>query len=205
MDRAGTDALGRPKLLLFLAIQSILFAAAGLGLWLWSGRPAADFLQFRWFDLFAGLALSVLLVAPLAALFAFRPRLRERMAREMGRTLFATERPFGPGAILLISLSAGIGEEALFRGGIQTLAGDHLPPWAAVALTAALFTAAHPGSRTFMAFVAAIAIVLGAGYHLTGSLLAVMIAHAALDIWGCVQTQAELRRIGHWQDQAGDG
>ena len=192
-------AAEEPKLLLLLSLQQGLFLAAGAGLWVWSGRSLSELLRFGWNDVLIGLGLAAVLVGLLTALLAF-PSLRARMAHEMGRSLFATERPYGWGAILLISFAAGIGEEALFRGGIQIFAGGYMPGWVAVAFATLLFTIAHPGSPAFMAFVAGISAILGTAYHLTGSLLAVMLAHALLDVCGCFLTQRELRQLDHWSD-----
>lgn len=188
-----------PKLLAFLVVQQGLFLAAGIGLWLWSGASLGDFLRPDW----AGVVLGIVLAAGLAGLIALallpRPALLQRLVREQGRTVFSTERPYRPGAILIISCSAGIGEEALFRGGVQTLLAGFLPAWTAILVTTALFTIAHPGSPMLMSFVAALGLLFGLAFHVSGSLIAVMIGHALFDVFACLWIQRELRRLGHWQ------
>ena len=186
------------RLLLFLILQQGLFLAIGVGLWIWSGRSATGLLRFGWLDLALGVALTALLVGLLASIAALAPRVRRHMTDIMARTLFMTDRPYGRAAILLISFAAGLGEEVLFRAGIQQLAADHMPGWAAIGLATLLFALAHPASRLLMAFVAGVSLILGIAYHLTGSLMAVLIAHALLDVWGCATIQKELRARGHW-------
>jgi len=186
------------KFLAFIVLQQSLFVAAGYGLWLWAGGSAGDFLRFGWSDLLLGVGLAGSVGGVMVLLFLTFPAVRERMVREQGQVVFSTERPYGLGAILIISCSAGIGEEALFRGGIQTFAGTYVPAWAAILAATALFALAHPGSRMFMSLIAVISLIFGLSYHLTGSLLAVMVAHALHDIFGCFWVQRELRRLGHW-------
>jgi len=198
MGEVMIKAADEPKVLAFLIVQQALFLAAGIGLWLWSGREAADFVALSWSGLGIGLLLTAGLIGLHLLVFALWPAGQERLAREMGRGVFSTERPFGWGAILVISFSAGIGEEALFRGGLQVFASDYLPGWAAIVGATVLFTLAHPGSRAFMACIALISLILGLAYHWTGSLPAVMTAHALFDVYGCWRTQRELRRLGHW-------
>jgi hypothetical protein len=191
-----------PKLLGFLVLQQSLFFAAGIGLWLWSGAALADFLRPTWQALGLGIGPAAGLMALLALCFLPQPGLLERIVREQGKGVFSTERPWGLGGILIISASAGIGEEALFRGGLQTFLGGLLPAWAAILLTTILFAVAHPGSRLFMGFIAAVSLAFSLAYHWSGSLFAVMLAHALFDVFGCLWVQRELRRLGHWDSEA---
>lgn len=191
-----------PKVLALLVLQQSLFLTAGIGLWLWSGGRLDDLVRPGWFDLLLGVALACAFAGFFGLLFTLLPKLGERMAREQGETIFSTERPYGVGAILIISASAGIGEEALFRGGIQTLLVGWMPGWAAILLTTLLFTAAHPGSRMLMGFVAGLSLAFSLAFHWSGSLLAVMIAHALYDVFSLIWIQRRLRRLGHWNEVA---
>ncbi len=186
------------KLLAFLVLQQGLFLAAGIGLWAWAGGSPGDFVRFGWLDGVIGVALAAGMSGAIALLFTALPSLGDRVVKEQARTIFSTERPYSFAAILVISFSAGIGEEALFRGGVQVLLGGWLPAWAAILAATALFTVAHPGTRTLMGFVAAIGLVLALAYHWSGSLLAVMIAHTLFDVFACLWNQRALRRLGHW-------
>ncbi len=43
----------------------------------------------------------------------------------------------------IAALPIGIGEEALYRGGIQSALAEYLPPWGAITLSSLIFSAAH--------------------------------------------------------------
>lgn len=64
--------------------------------------------------------------------------------------------------LLLISLLAGIGEEALFRGVLQPLLAGPIGTIPALILVALLFGAVHPVSFAYVVFAAGIGLYLGA-------------------------------------------
>ncbi len=75
--------------------------------------------------------------------------------------------------ILLVALSAGVGEEVLFRGVLQF----HLGLW----WTALLFGLAHPLSRAYVAYATVAGLVLGTLAQSTGGLLASIVCHTVVD------------------------
>lgn len=87
--------------------------------------------------------------------------------------------------MLLISLAAGIGEEALFRGLIQGALAEQLdsPYRIAIGLVAAsvAFGVCHWITKTYAVLATLIGLYLGWLYILTGNLLAAIIAHALYD------------------------
>jgi hypothetical protein len=82
---------------------------------------------------------------------------------------------------LLISLMAGLGEEALFRGVIQGPLANHLPPWAAIALGAVLFGLVHWITFSYAVFAAILGAYLGWLFWQFDNLLVPMIVHALYD------------------------
>ncbi len=90
--------------------------------------------------------------------------------------------------LALISVLAGVCEEALFRGFIQTWIGTWTSPVLAIAGAAVIFGLTHAISRPYVVFVTILGAALGLLYHLTGSLVSVMLAHAVYDLialsWG---------------------
>ena len=83
--------------------------------------------------------------------------------------------------IALISLSAGVGEEMLFRGVIQTSIGSSLGmPWGLV-LASLLFGLFHPISLTYMIIASILGLYLGSVLIVGGNLLTVMVVHALYD------------------------
>jgi hypothetical protein len=81
-----------------------------------------------------------------------------------------------------ISLMAGIGEEALFRGVIQTALAGRLPVWSAIAITAVLFGVVHWATAIYALLAGLIGAYLGLLYHLTDNLLAPIVTHALYDL-----------------------
>lgn len=81
--------------------------------------------------------------------------------------------PIGPGAILVVALASGFGEEVFFRGALQPSIG-----WT---LTSLIFGAVHVGpDRRFLAWTVwavLMGFALGAIHEATGSLLGPLLAH----------------------------
>jgi membrane protease YdiL (CAAX protease family) len=83
--------------------------------------------------------------------------------------------------IALISVSAGVGEEMLFRGVLQASIGAWLGwPWG-LGLASLLFGLLHPISIAYMVITGVLGLYLGVVWHFGGNLLTVMIAHALYD------------------------
>jgi membrane protease YdiL (CAAX protease family) len=87
--------------------------------------------------------------------------------------------------ILVISLLAGLGEELLFRGVLQTLVANASgSPAVGLAAASVLFGAVHVGSRDFLGYgtwAACIGAVIGWLMMATGGLTAPVVAHALYD------------------------
>ncbi len=75
----------------------------------------------------------------------------------------------------LIALSAGVGEELLFRGVVQ--------PHLGLVPTAVLFGLAHPLTRWYVLYATAAGLLLGYLAQATESLLAPVLCHAVVDGW----------------------
>ncbi len=83
--------------------------------------------------------------------------------------------------LTLISLLAGVGEEALFRGVIQMGLADRLNPLTGLVVASALFGVAHLVTRTYAVLAGLIGLYLGALLLLSGNLLVPIIVHALYD------------------------
>ncbi|MGO8929330.1 MAG: lysostaphin resistance A-like protein [Limisphaerales bacterium] len=83
--------------------------------------------------------------------------------------------------LLVISVIAGISEEAFFRGAIQGSLADRVHVIVAVVLTSALFGAFHLLTWTYAIIAAFIGAYLGLLWIGTGNLLTPMITHAVYD------------------------
>jgi CAAX protease family protein len=81
----------------------------------------------------------------------------------------------------LIAISAGVGEEMLFRGAIQSSLGAWLGNLWGLLLASLLFGMLHPISIPYIVVTVGVGLLLGAEYLYTGNLLAVMVTHAVYD------------------------
>jgi membrane protease YdiL (CAAX protease family) len=81
----------------------------------------------------------------------------------------------------LIAISAGVGEEMLFRGAIQSSLGGWLGNVWGLLLASLLFGMLHPISIPYIVITIVLGVCLGAEYLYTNNLLAVMVTHALYD------------------------
>ena len=132
-----------------------------------------------------GLAAGIAATAPLLLLLAWCLRTRFGPIARLVRAVEERAAPLFLGssaaAIGLVAALAGIGEEALFRGIIQTGLLAHLPAWAAVSVTAAAFGAAHAMTLAYAMLAALVGGYLGWLHLASGNLLVPILAHALYD------------------------
>ena len=83
---------------------------------------------------------------------ALRPLTEIR--RVLDQYLRPVMRRWGWWQLLVISLIAGVAEEALFRAAIQGGLSGFLPPWAALVLASILFGLCHAVTRAYAAIAA---------------------------------------------------
>lgn len=185
-----------PKAVLALLFQGALFTIAGVGLWQWSGRPISGFVTFSLAEVGLGIGFGGALILIAATLFHGFPRLSEKLVRLQADTYRFLGPNLGWPAVVLISLVAGISEEASLRGGLQTLLGDEFGPVAAIVVSSAVFAALHLAKPLITVLLLVIGIIFGIVYWLTGSLLAVMIGHVLYDVWALRYLNREMHRLG---------
>jgi len=156
-------------------------------------------------DLFAQLgarpvavAIGVLATAPLLALLVWIMKTRRAPIAAFRRSQIEFFGDIGFAftrvRIALLATIAGVGEELLFRGVFQTAAEQHLPLAAAILLPNVLFGALHARSLIYALAAGGVGIYLGVVFWLSGSLVAVMIAHGLYDLIALEWTRRILRR-----------
>lgn len=148
--------------------------------WLFNSPPFAQF-QFGWQGgAWGALAtLPPLLVMLIASQSGYGPIKRLfRLSRERVTIFFS-------GASLLdlalIAGVAGIGEEALFRGVIQTRLAIEFTPWAGVVIASLLFGLVHFISLSYAIFAALFSLYLGWLLLSSDNLLVPIITHGLYD------------------------
>ena len=133
-----------------------------------------------------GLAAGIAATAPLLLLLGWCLRTRFEPVARLVRTVEERAAPLFTGSsavvIALVAVLAGLGEEALFRGVVQTALLARLPTWAAVLVTATAFGLAHALTVTYAVLAALVGGYLGWLHLASGNLLAPIVAHALYDL-----------------------
>lgn len=130
-----------------------------------------------------GIALAAILLLLIDLSRRALPKIWEDLDDHAVR-LFA-EAPFKLTWTMVVSLSlvAGVIEEIVFRGVLQTWLETHMPLWPAILIQAAIFAALHPISKAYIIYVLLIGIALGWVFAASGNLLIVMVAHFFYDVY----------------------
>lgn len=163
---------------------ALLLAALGLGAWV--GAPAFGRARFgpgfTAIGAAGGVALLVVLLPAMRSDWPPFARLRETV-RTFVREWFADVSIVG---IVAVSAMAGIAEEALFRGVLQTWIADAWGTLPAIVLAGVLFGLAHAVTVTYAVVASGVGIALGALLAATGDLAAPIVAHAVYDVLALV-------------------
>jgi len=162
-----------------LAEGGLVVAALALGAWV--GAPPFAALAWSW----RGLAWGFAATAPLLLGLAWCLRTRFPPVVRMVRLVEERMAPLFAGStaaeLALVAALAGLGEEALFRGVVQTALAVRLPAWAAVAITAAGFGLAHWLTPAYAVLAGIVGAYLGWAFLASGNLLVPIVAHALYD------------------------
>ena len=127
----------------------------------------------------------------------------QKLERSMQSQLHLLLGPMSVPDLLLLSLSAGIGEELLFRGLIQgwwmslSETQSFLESLPGMAISAVCFGFAHPLSKTYIVLATLAGFLFAILYWATRDLLACVLAHAIYDAIICVYwkwTQSQLAK-----------
>ena len=133
---------------------------------------------------------GVLTSLPLLGLFWLTLHARSRLLVAVRTVLEKRLRPVVESAsipqLAIISVLAGIGEEALFRGALQGGLDIHWGLGPALVVASLAFGAAHAVSISYSVVATAIGALLGIEYVVTGTLWTPIITHAAYDFLALV-------------------
>lgn len=175
-----------------LVFQGSIGVVGALAIWLFS-------IPVFWQGVGAGL---VLLLGALGAVATYLtlllltriPRLFPDTLEQQMLGLYNFARSYSWPVLLSLCVLAGVGEEWLFRGAVQGWLLQHTGPWTAVVAASVLFGLVHYVSFTYFLVATGLGLILGAAYHLSGSLPLVMAWHAIYDMLALYC----LLRFPHW-------
>jgi membrane protease YdiL (CAAX protease family) len=161
-----------------LALMGLLLA----GLF---GIPLREYIPLQGKPLWSAVARGVLVTLPMLAIFFLLVHLPWASLRQLRQQVESLIREMFPAAgisqFALIAVLAGVGEELLFRGVLQTLLVGWTTPMLGLAIGSLLFGAAHALSKLYFFLATLIGVVFGwmvLHYH---DLVAPMVAHGLYD------------------------
>lgn len=176
-------------------IQSIitlwLLAAVTVGVWIYQGRNLAiiGFVIIWDLQFYVCLGIVILIIAFLAQQIfevSRKQEARDKIRKELEKTSLDALIPHTEKELkvfMLVSVTAGICEEIMFRGFLIAYLSHYMDTGLALILSSALFGMGH----LYQGFTGVLrTMFVGAGfailYALSGSLLAPVILHAAIDV-----------------------
>lgn len=143
-------------------------------------------------------------VVPLLALVAgmrLRWKLLEDLVQAVNRVLGPWLRQGRWWQFVLVSLLAGLGEEALFRGALQSGGARFLGTPAAWVLSSVIFGLAHKLTTVYAVLAMGMGLYLGALYWWTDNMLAPVTTHALYDLGAFVLL---VRRVAELPDESSE-
>jgi membrane protease YdiL (CAAX protease family) len=172
-----------------IAVEGGLALIALLLAWVFH-VPLRDQFDLAWSPLVPAVVRGLLATLPMLIVFwvlvnSNWPRLRELRAQVewLVREMF----PAGSAAqFAMVAALAGVGEELLFRGVLQTKLGEWTTPAVGLVLASLLFGLAHALSKLYFAFAVAVGAFLGWLALAYNDLVAPMVAHGLYDFLALV-------------------
>lgn len=101
---------------------------------------------------------------------------------ELTQRLHMMARHFSWPQIMVISMLAGIGEELLFRGALQTWLHSVIGPLTAIVLSSLVFGLLHALTWYYFIFTLLLSLVLGSIFYHTQNMILLVTIHAVYDI-----------------------
>lgn len=168
-----------PNFSLILLSQVAIVAAGGGLLWaLGVPLPTANI------SLLKAIAVGTLLAIATFLLFVLVYRFGGKFAQSLLNDLQRVSwifKGYSWAHISCVAALAGMGEELLFRGFLQTWLASHIPIAWAILLASIIFGLLHYLSHAYFTCTILMSIALGVGYYLTDSLLMVIVWHGVYD------------------------
>jgi membrane protease YdiL (CAAX protease family) len=167
-------------MLLAIIFEGGLIVLAFLGSRL-LGRPSLELIRPSWQACLVGLVATIPLLPPVLWLSHSKWPPFRRLMHEVEQTLVPLFSRCTTLDFALIAILAGLGEEVLFRGLIQTSIAASLGLWTALAITSVLFGLLHLVTRTYAVIATIFGAYLGWLYIATGDLFVAVVTHSVYD------------------------
>jgi membrane protease YdiL (CAAX protease family) len=202
-DRVEDDTLGRRQVVVYGVVFESLLGLVGIALGWWSGSLPWFEERAQFIPTAKHVGWGLLATVPLIVLLFVVERIEWAPLVKLSQLVRTQIVPLFRGAslaeLLLLSCAAGLGEELLFRGFLQSWIADY---WAlgnggAIVVAGALFGLLHRLTWTYAVFATAVGCYFGWLFLVFGSLWVPMIAHALYDFLALVYLlRSDLQRNG---------
>lgn len=168
-----------PNFGLILLSQSAIVAAGGFLLWAVDMKlPGANINTLQAIAVGAFLALVTFFI--FALVYRFGGMFAQSLLNDLHRVSWIFK-GYSWVHFSCVAALAGVGEELLFRGFLQTWLNSHFAIAWAILLASIIFGLLHYLSHAYFICTILMSIALGIGYYLTDSLLMVMVWHGVYD------------------------
>ena len=154
-------------------------------------RSPWGLLRFEWNGVLWGIIATLPLLAGLKWCLNSHWPPFQRLIQTVKETLIPLFAECTTVDIVVISISAGVGEEILFRGLIQPSLSDVIGPLLGLLVASALFGVVHLVTPTYAILAGLIGAYLGWLVMASGNLMLAIVAHALYDF-------VALRRLSRW-------
>jgi membrane protease YdiL (CAAX protease family) len=172
---------GRVRLLWLGTLVELCLGLVALGLGWLLGIPWWRHIDFS----LTAFAVGVVVSLPMMSLFGICVRWPlgplakiKQFAQDVVRPMFIHS---GAWELAIISATAGLGEELLFRGVLQTALSEWFGRWIGLAMASLLFGMMHPITVAYVILACLLGVYLGWIWMTSGNLLIVIVAHAIYD------------------------
>ncbi|QDS86593.1 CAAX amino terminal protease self- immunity [Rosistilla ulvae] len=193
-DDSGSESLGSPERFFLAAVGfEIALGIVAVIVGKYFGPVANGFvppLTDAWSILW-GTGLGALLALPMVALVQGLQKLKFSQVEEINRMgrdrMLPLVKELTTSELAILSICAGVGEEMLFRGWLQTLLTGTESQWNPISILVGIsvaslaFGLAHAITKLYVAVVFAMGILFGIMLVATGNLLVPIAAHAMFD------------------------
>jgi membrane protease YdiL (CAAX protease family) len=161
-----------PSALIILLLGIILSVAAAP--WQWFGK-------YGWLAIPVGAILGSLIYL-LGFLFSCSRWTKTNSMQELLISLHQLFREFTWPQIIVVSLLAGVGEELLIRGVLQSFLVSNLGAIWGILSASLIFGLLHFMTKTYVLLTFALGLLFGIAFHYTDSIVLVMVGHTVYDI-----------------------
>ncbi len=158
---------------------SLIVLAWVLGWFL--GFPPFERFDLRWGALVWGVVATAPLLLGMRWCADTRWKPLSRLMREVEEKIVPLFSTCAVSELVLISVVAGVGEELLFRGVIQTTLSEWFGPWGGLLAASVVFGLGHMVTPAYAALAGLIGLYLGTLSMVFGNLLLVVVVHSLYD------------------------